>query len=79
MVEGRGVESAEAGAVLLCRAASPRLMLRSTRGLVSPKRKYKMSAAFECSFSRARDLLHLRVVCSSEKGTSIALEATKNY
>lgn len=65
MVEGRGVGSAEAGAVLLCRAASSRLMLRSTRGLVSLTRKYKMSAPFEGSLSRARDPLHLHVVCSS--------------
>lgn len=46
MVEGRGVGSAEAGAALLCRAASPRLLLRSTRGLTSLKRKYKMSTFF---------------------------------
>lgn len=46
MVEERGVGSAEAGAALLCRAASPRLLLRSTRGLTSLKRKYKMSTFF---------------------------------
>lgn len=79
MVEERGVGSAEAGAALLCRAASPRLLLRSTRGLTSLKRKYKMSTFFwggGCSFSRTRGLLHLHVVCSTQMRTSKDLEAT---
>lgn len=59
IVEGRGVGNAEAGAVLLCGAASPRLMLRSTRGLTSLKGKYEMNASLEGSFSRTRGPHHL--------------------
>ena len=52
IVEGSGVGSA----VLLGGDASPRLMLRSTRGLSSHKRKCKMSPSLEGSFSRTRGL-----------------------
>lgn len=61
-MEGRGGGgSAEAGAALLCGAASPSVVLLSARGLISFKRKYKMSTSFEDSISRTRGLLHLCV------------------
>lgn len=76
-MEGREVGSAEAGAALLCRAASPGVVLLSARGLISFKRKYKMSTSFEVSFSRTRSLLHLWV-CVPLTETSVDLGASQD-